>query len=53
VISNTRSGSAIGNGRNNTVLTRLKIAVFAPMPNASVTTAIKVKPGCLNNIRAP
>ena len=26
--------------------TALKIAVVAPMPNARVRTAIKVKPGC-------
>jgi hypothetical protein len=32
---------------------REKIAVFAPMPSASVITAIKVKPGFFNNIRAP
>jgi len=31
----------------------LKIAVFAPMPSASVKTAINVKPGCFKNIRAP
>jgi hypothetical protein len=34
-------------------LTTLKIAVFAPMPRLNVITAIKVKPGFLNNIRAP
>jgi hypothetical protein len=27
--------------------------VFAPMPSASVMTAINVKPGFLRNIRAP
>jgi hypothetical protein len=47
------SGSLYGNGRSNTALTTLKIAVFAPMPSASVMTAIKVKPGFFNNIRAP
>jgi hypothetical protein len=31
----------------------LKIAVFAPTPNASVVTATSVKPGFFNNIRAP
>src|SRR5687767_4208363 len=31
----------------------LKIAVFAPMPKPSVSTAIKVKPGYLSSIRAP
>jgi hypothetical protein len=29
------------------------MAVFAPMPSASVSTAINVKPGFFNNIRAP
>jgi hypothetical protein len=31
----------------------LKIVVVEPMPNASVSTAISVKPGCFNNVRAP
>src|SRR5439155_12975942 len=30
---------------------RLKIAVFAPMPSASVSTATAVKPGFLSNWR--
>jgi hypothetical protein len=34
-------------------LTTLKIAVFAPMPNASVMTAISVKTGALTIIRTP
>jgi hypothetical protein len=34
-------------------LTTLKIAVFAPMPKARVSAAIKVKLGFFNNIRAP
>jgi hypothetical protein len=29
------------------------MAVFAPIPNASVSTAIKVKLGFFNNTRAP
>jgi hypothetical protein len=29
------------------------MAVFAPMPSASVKTAINVKPGFFINIRAP
>jgi hypothetical protein len=33
--------------------TALKMVVAAPMPNASVSTAISVKPGCFNNVRAP
>jgi hypothetical protein len=40
-------------GRSSTASTTLKMAVFAPMPSASVSTAINVKPGCLSNIRAP
>ncbi len=46
-----RSGSLSGNGRNNTALTTLKIAVFAPMPSASVATAIAVNAGFFNNPR--
>jgi hypothetical protein len=34
-------------------LTTLKMAVFAPMPKASVITAINVKPGFFHNIRVP
>jgi hypothetical protein len=32
---------------------RLKIAVLAPIPSASVKTAARVKPGVFINIRAP
>src|SRR6266581_4408588 len=32
-------------------LTKLKIAVFAPMPSASVSTATVVKPGFFSNWR--
>src|SRR5437762_1143856 len=46
-----RSGSATGRGRNNTMLIRLKIAVFAPMPRASVRTATAVKPGFFSSWR--
>ena len=31
--------------------TRVKIAVFAPMPRASVMTAVMVNPGALRNCR--
>jgi hypothetical protein len=31
----------------------LKMAVFAPMPNASVRTAAAVKPGLLRKTRKP
>jgi hypothetical protein len=34
-------------------LSQVKIAVFAPMRRANVMTAIHVKPGRFNIIRAP
>src|ERR1044072_8800287 len=46
-----RSGSLAASGRNNTALTTLKIAVFAPMPSASVSTAIAVNAGFFANPR--
>ena len=49
----SRSCSVKGSGRSNTAYTTLKINVFAPMPKASVITAIKLKWGFFNNIRAP
>src|SRR4029453_6317451 len=45
------SGAWYGNGRNRTALTMLKIAVFAPIPKLSVSTAISVNPGYLRSIR--
>jgi hypothetical protein len=42
------SGLSTGSDRSNTVLTKLKIAVFAPMPSASVVTATTNKAGTLN-----
>src|SRR5437016_6108390 len=50
-IRTSRSGSRYGRGRSSTALTTLKIAVFAPMPSASVSTATAVKPGFLSNWR--
>src|SRR5437660_4501415 len=44
-------GSLNGGGRSSTALTTLKIAVFAPMPSASVSTATMVKPGFFSNWR--
>src|SRR5690348_7587544 len=44
-------GSGYGSGLSRTALTTLKMAVFAPMPSASVSTATAVKPGCFNNWR--
>src|SRR2546423_2164503 len=49
----TRSGSRNGSGRKRMLWTKLKIAVFAPMPSASVATATSVNAGCFNRIRAP
>src|SRR6266516_7553109 len=46
-----RSGSGKESGRNKTPFTTLKMAVFAPMPSASVSTATAVKPGFLSNWR--
>jgi len=48
----SRSGSGNGKGRSNVELTRLKIAVFAPMPSAKIATAVKVKPGVLRSVRS-
>jgi hypothetical protein len=49
----SRSACGYGKERNKTALMTLKIAVFAPMPSASVSAAISVKPGFFTNIRAP
>ncbi len=46
-----RSGSFSGSGRNKTAFTTLKIAVFAPIPIASVNTAIAANAGFFNNPR--
>ena len=43
----SRSGSGYGSGCSSTPLTTLKIAVVAPTPSASVSTATIVKPGDL------
>src|SRR6266540_3381616 len=47
----SRPGSLNGGGRSSTALTTLKIAVFAPMPSASVSTATAVKPGFFSSWR--
>src|SRR5947199_7590695 len=49
--TNSRSGSGNESGRNKKALTTLKIAVLAPMPSASVSTATAVKPGFFSNWR--
>src|SRR5438046_6281348 len=45
------SGVLNGNGRSSTVSITLKIALFAPMPSASVRMAITAKTGALISIR--
>lgn len=42
-----------GQQRRPTAFTTLKIAVLAPIPNASATTAVMVKPGARDKFRAP
>src|SRR2546426_9327279 len=49
----SRSGSMNGSGLSNTAFTTLKIAVFAPMPSASETTAMNEKPGFFVSVRNP
>ena len=46
-----RDGSRYGGVRRSSPLMTLNIAVFAPMPSASVKTAVSVKPGVFNNER--
>src|SRR6185503_12236089 len=45
------SGLENGSGRKSAALMTLKMAVFAPMPSASVSTATTVKPGFFNSWR--
>src|SRR6266481_10139017 len=47
-----RSASGYGNGRNNTALTMLKMAVVAPIPSAIVTIATAENAGFLINCRS-
>src|SRR5215475_5729639 len=47
----TRSGSEKGRPRRKRSCIKLKIAVFMPMPTASVSTARKVNPGDLRSCR--
>src|SRR5437016_12312887 len=47
----SRFGSLNGGGRSSTALITLKMAVLAPMPSASVSTATVAKPGFLNSWR--
>jgi len=48
----TRDGSLNGRPRRNKSFIKLKIAVFAPMASASVTTAMMVNPGVLASVRS-
>src|SRR5258708_6332811 len=47
----TSSGLEMGSGRKSSASTMLKIAVFAPIPNASVSMARPVNPGARRNKR--
>src|SRR5436190_8071903 len=47
----TRSGSEKGRPRRKRSWIKLKIAVFTPIPSASVSTARKVNPGDLRSWR--
>ena len=51
-MSTSRSGSAYGSGRSSTAFRTLKIAVLAPIPSASVSSATAVKPGARSSRRA-
>jgi hypothetical protein len=53
-VSPTRTsvfGSATGRLRSSIAFTSVKIAAFAPIPSASVSTAVIVKPGVFRNCR--
>ena len=51
--STIRSCSGYGSGLSKTASTTLKMAVFAPIPRARVSTATRVKAGCLRSWRSP
>ena len=42
----------VRHGRNRTAFTTLKMAVLAPMPSASVTTAVMPNAGTFRSVRA-
>src|SRR5436853_4883736 len=52
MIFTRRSGWEKGRERSNTAFTMLKIAVFAPTPNARESTATIVKPGRFQSTRS-
>src|SRR5262249_56318926 len=45
------SWSLYGYGRSSKAFTKLKIAVFEPIPNASVSATTAMKPGLLRSVR--
>ena len=47
----SRPASLYGSGRSSTAFTTLKMAVLAPMPSASASTATAVNPGFLASTR--
>jgi hypothetical protein len=46
-------GFSTGSDRSSTASIKLKIAVFAPMPNASVRMATAENPGDFASMRSP
>src|SRR5882724_1944079 len=53
MVSRTRlCGSLTGRRRSNTWSSNVKIAVFAPMPSAKVSTATTVNPGLRRKVRS-
>ncbi|MBZ5620933.1 MAG: hypothetical protein LAQ69_19725 [Acidobacteriia bacterium] len=52
-MATSRPASATGIGRSNTAYTTLKMALFAPMPSASASTAMALTPGVRSSIRIP
>ena len=51
VNSTSARGSRTGSVASSTLFSRLKMAVFAPMPSASEATATSVKPGLARRTR--
>src|SRR5579862_1564074 len=49
--ASSREGSATASGRRNSALISVKMAVLAPTPQASVSTATTVNPGLLSRVR--
>jgi hypothetical protein len=50
--STSADGSCTGSGRSSRALMNVKIAVFAPMPSASDSTAAAVKAGAWRSPRS-